>query len=324
MALVTRADLIAALLRLLEGERLHLLRRMTSPNKARVKITWQQQRDSIRNWYEIPQVQLRQNKLITGKEDESTFTYVARQFFTSNALSAVSLGCGTGSREIAWADTGRFKRIIGIDASEERIKDAKRKLLQSAFGNVIEFVAGDVLHYPLDPESYDVVIAEGILHHLTPLEHILDRILLCLKPKGLLIVNEYVGPNRFQWTKKQVHFCNALLSIIPEEIKTYRGTSIRKSRIFRPGTLSMLIYDPSEAVESSRIMEILQKKFTILERKDYGGTILHPLLKDISHHFVEMAPAKEKILHFLFEAEDYLLDIRAIESDFTFVIAQKA
>lgn len=287
-------------------------------------MTWRQQRAALRNWYEIPQVERRYNRMITGSEDESTFRYVSQKFLNGNDLSAVSFGCGTGSREFAWANTGSFKQIVAIDISEERIKEAKQKLAQSPFGGIIEFVAGDVLHYPLNPNSFDAAIAEGILHHITPLENFMDRILSSLKPGGILVANEYVGPNRFQWTKEQRHFCNALLSLIPNGMKTYRGTSIPKSRIFRPGTLSMRIYDPSEAVESSRIIEILQRKFTILERKDYGGTILHPLLKDISHHFVEMTPAEQKILDFLFYAEDYLLNVGAIKSDFTFVIAQKA
>ncbi|MCL5267868.1 MAG: hypothetical protein M1469_07180 [Bacteroidetes bacterium] len=67
----------------------------------------------------------------------------------------------------------------------------------------------------------------------------------------------------------------------------------------------------------------LERKFNVLERRDYGGTILQPLLKDISHHFIEMTPEKEEALRLLFRAEDFLLGARLIESDFTFAVAQK-
>ena len=324
MALVSRGDLIAALLRIVDEQGgLQLLRRVVSRRDSRTKMTWGQQRNSIRNWYEIPEVQLRQNRLITGRREETTFDYVAKKFLVGHSLFGVSLGCGTGSRELGWAGTGRFKRILAIDMSEERIEEANRKLTQAAFSSVVRFVAGDVLRYQLNPNSFDVVITEGILHHISPLEVLVDKIASSLKPDGILIVNEYIGPDKFQWTKEQVRFCNVLLSFIPKPLRTYRGTKIVKTRVFRPGTLSMRIHDPSEAVESSKIIERLKEKFSFVERKDYGGTILHPLLKDISHHFTETDSEKEAILQFLFGAENYLMRTGVIESDFTFMVARK-
>ncbi|MCL5267869.1 MAG: class I SAM-dependent methyltransferase [Bacteroidetes bacterium] len=324
MALVTRGDVIALLLRALEKrEGSHLLRRVVSPGKARVRMTWRQERDSIRNWFEIPQVEMRQNGLITGNQDECTYAYVARKFLAGNRLTALSLGSGSGSREISWAETGKFERIIGIDVSEERVKSARMKLAETRYADIVEFVAGDAMQYQFESESFDVVIAEGILHHLSPVETALESIHRTLKPGGIVIVNEYVGPDRFQWSEDQLRYCNALLALLPVELRTYRGTTLTKSRVFRPGTLSMLVYDPSEAIESSKIIGALERKFNVLERRDYGGTILQPLLKDISHHFIEMTPEKEEALRLLFRAEDFLLGARLIESDFTFAVAQK-
>lgn len=300
-----------------------MFRRVISPNRARVKMTWGQSRSSIRNWYEIPQVEARQNELITGSRDETTYAYVAGKYLEGDGLTALSLGSGSGSREAAWAETGKFERIVGIDISEDRVAGARAMAAGSPYAGVLEFVVGDVMKHQFVKKTFDVVIAEGILHHLLPVETALDNILHSLKPGGILVVNEYIGPDRFQWTENQIRFCNALLSLLPDEFRKYRGTSIVKSRVFKPGTWSMLVYDPSEAVESSKIMGALKDRFTILERKDYGGTILQPLLKDISHHFVEMTPEKEEALRFLFTGEDFLLSTKLISSDFTFAVAQK-
>ncbi len=324
MSIVTRGDMVTLLLRSLEKRgRLRMFRRVISPNRARVKMTWGQSRSSIRNWYEIPQVEARQNELITGSRNETTYAYAARKYLAGDRLTALSLGSGSGSREIAWAETGKFGHIVGIDISEERVAGARAILAKTPYASIVEFVAGDVMRHRFERETFDVVIAEGILHHLTPVETALDNVLNSMKTGGILVVNEYIGPDRFQWTDNQIRFCNALLSLLPDEFRKYRGTSIVKSRVFRPGTWSMLVYDPSEAVESSKIMGALEDKFTILERKDYGGTILQPLLKDISHHFVEMTSEKEEALRFLFTGEDFLLSAKLLSSDFTFAVAQK-
>ncbi len=324
MALVTRGDIITLLLRSLEKKGgTSLFQRVLSPGKARVKMTWRQERDSIRNWYEIPLVEMRQNELITGNPHTSPSAYAAEKFLAGSRLTALSLGSGSGSREISWAETGKFERITGIDLSEERVKNARSKLAGTPFAGVVEFVTGDVMQHRFEDESLDVVIAEGILHHLSPVEKALENIHRSLKPGGILMVNEYVGPDRFQWTNEQLRYCDALLAILPADLRTYRGTSRIKSRVYKPGTLSMLVYDPSEAIESSRIIGALQHRFKLLERRDYGGTILQPLLKDISHHFIEMTPEREGSLRFLFTAEDFLMSAHLIASDFTFVVAQK-
>lgn len=324
MSIITRGDMVTLFLRSLEKRgRLRVFRRVISPNRARVKMTWGQNRSSIRNWYEIPQVEAHQNELITGNRGETTYDYIAKKFLRGDRLSALSLGSGSGSREMAWAETGKFGRILGIDISKERVAGARSMFAKTPYAGIVEFVVGDVMRHRFENEVFDVVIAEGILHHLTPVELALDNISAAMKPGGILVVNEYVGPDRFQWTENQIRFCNALLSLLPDELRKYRGTSIVKSRVFRPGTWSMMVYDPSEAVESSKIMGAIEDKFTVLERKDYGGTILQPLLKDISHHFIEMTPEKEEALRFLFTGEDFLISAKLISSDFTFVVAQK-
>jgi len=51
-------------------------------------------------------------------------------------------------------------------------------------------------------EFYDVVVSEGIMHHLSPLNEVLKKINGFLKPNGYLIINEFIGPTRFRWTKR--------------------------------------------------------------------------------------------------------------------------
>ncbi len=324
MALVTPGDFLAVLLRLIDEKKgPRVLRRLFSSTSERVRLTWDEGRPSVRNWYDIPRILTRQNKLVTGDEGVSTYEYVARAILGRSGLSAVSLGCGTGSREIEWAQTGCFNKILAMDISESRIGEARAKLERTSVAGVVDFIAADILRYPFQPDSCDVVIAEGILHHLSPLQDVFDKIVQMLRPGGLFIMNDYIGPDRFQWGKEQVRFCDILLRFIPDELRTYRGTSITKKRVWRPGTLSMRFHDPSEAVEPSGTMAFVGMHFPLLFRRDYGGTILQPLLKDIAHHFVQATPQSEAVLQFLFDAEDYLMKSGMIGSDFTFLVGRK-
>ena len=83
----------------------------------------------------------------------------------------------------------------------------------------------------------------------------------------------------------------------------------------------MILADPSECVDSARILPSIHLNFHAIIEKPYGGNILMNVLKDISHHFVQLDDKKNKILEDLFLFEDkYLTNY---SSDFIFGIYQK-
>lgn len=58
----------------------------------------------------------------------------------------------------------------------------------------------------------------------------------------------------------------------------------------------------------------------MITESNFGGNLLINVLKDLSHHFVELDPGKELILNQLFELEDDYLKLN--KSDFVFGIYQ--
>jgi hypothetical protein len=92
------------------------------------------------------------------------------------------------------------------------------------------------------------------------------------------VLNEYIGPARFQWTARQLEAVNALRELLPPRYRVRWQDRGLKRRVHRPSRLSMMLYDPSEAVESDRIVPSLDKFFAVVERRDYGGTFsIHSL-----------------------------------------------
>ncbi len=55
------------------------------------------------------------------------------------------------------------------------------------------------------------------LHHVVRLEALYETVARALKPGGLFVIDEYVGPTRFQWSERQMQLTNALQELLPRE-----------------------------------------------------------------------------------------------------------
>ena len=250
-------------------------------------------------------------------------SYEKSGFKEAKKLRGLSLGCGTGNKELLWAELGNFSVIDAIDISKPRVEEAARKAERLGYGDIVRYRVGDVRGVKLPASSYDVVFADSSLHHLSPLREILLKIDAWLAPAGLLVVNDFVGPTRFQWTDRQLEAANALLSLLPMKYKTLPGGGEVRSRIYRPSRLHMILSDPSEAVESSSILPCLHEIFEVLEMREYGGTVLHLLFADIAHNFISAAPEDKRWLELCFRAEDLLLAEGDLSSDFIVAVCRK-
>jgi 2-polyprenyl-3-methyl-5-hydroxy-6-metoxy-1,4-benzoquinol methylase len=275
------------------------------------------------NWWIITDVKLRENEKLSGDTQKTFDTYLAENYFQDRIdLKLLSIACGVGNREIKMAESGLFKEILGIDLSGESIKEATRKAKEKKLDN-IRFEQADFYLFDLNQNHYDVILFYSALHHFKHIEQIAQRVSHALKTDGYLVLNEYVGKNRLQFSKDQVLKMNQLLEKIPSEYRTRYMTNWLKKKIYVPGLLRMIISDPSEAVESETIRPIIHKNFKIVEEKKIGGDLLMMVLKDIAHHFTNNDDSKSRqILSDLFQEEDKYLE-KVENADFIFGIYQK-
>ena len=82
----------------------------------------------------------------------------------------------------------------------------------------------------------------------------------------------------------------------------------------------MILSDPSEAVESENILPLLKDLFYTVELKFLGGNILHLLLKNISHHFMNNEESNKVLDYLVREDKKFLLNNK---SDFIFGVFGK-
>jgi ubiquinone/menaquinone biosynthesis C-methylase UbiE len=216
----------------------------------------------------------------------------------------------------------RFPETEAYDISETRIEHARKTAESEGYNHVIDYEVADIHKLQLREDNYDFIIAEHSLHHFDRLDQLLHKLSLSLRLEGYLVIDEFLGPSRFQWTYHQYKAASFLLSVLPKKYKTYSSGTM-KSKIERPSRLRMLLKDPSEAVESSRIISLLRELFDVLEVREYGGTILHLLFSGISHNFLSADDECQRILRLCFEIEDMMIDSSNISSDFAVIICKK-
>ena len=157
--------------------------------------------------------------------------------------------------------------------------------------------------------------------YFTPLRPILQNIFNWLAPRGILVVNEFVGPTRFQWTDCQIEIANALIEEAPARLNV-RPDGTPRPPVHRTGTLAMIMYDPSEAVESSSILPLIHEMFCVQEESLYGGALLHLIFKDIAHHFLQPDEEALAYLRRCMDAEDEAMQRGDVGSDFAFLVAR--
>lgn len=256
------------------------------------------------NWWNIPAVRQRWNEKITGDSHQNYIEYVTTKYLKpmNRPCLMLSIGCGTGSQEIEFAMYPFFKAIHALDLAENNIVYAREQAAQKELSNLIFFCSS--LQDFKAQEKYDVVLFHSSLHHLKSVSTVLPAIKQMLKDDGILIIHEYVGPNRIAWTKTQLDLVNQILGQIPYEFRTYYGSRKIKYKQTAPSTLRMVLSDPSEAVDSNSIRKALRQNFKPLEEKEYGGNILAPLLKGISHHFINENKETKSMLLDFFKKED--------------------
>lgn len=269
------------------------------------------------NWWIIPKVEQRWNKLITGNANLNYETFVVKNFLREQKnIKMLSIGSGLCTHELEFASHENFSKIICMDISNILLKAAADNARTKNLNN-IEFLCQNIYDYDFPENEFDIVFFHASLHHFKHMEEFLGKkIKKILKPNGKLIINEFVGATRLQFPKHQIEAVNQALKLVSKKYRKRYRLNLSKNSFRGSGLIRMVLADPSECVESSNIMPTIRKHYETLYEAPFGGNILMNVLKDISHHFVKLNNESEKILDALFEFEDdYLLENK---SDFIF------
>lgn len=229
----------------------------------------------------------------------------------------LSPGCGAGRKELAIARALPDRHVIAGDVAKEALAMGREAAAKEGLRN-IEFVFQNFNDLHLDARSLDAVTGLGAFHHIENLEGFWAECRRALRPGGVIMGQEYIGPDRFQWTDTQVAEGNRVLrEIVPEVHKVHHR------EILRTPIAQMLALDPSEAVRSTAMLPTLAAAgFELAGYASGGGALLQPVLMDQVHTFDPTNWAHNLVLAKLFAEEDRLMKQGVLGDDFCMFVTK--
>ncbi len=228
---------------------------------------------------------------------------------------ALELGCGNGAALTETMKAGVAKSGIGIDLDISRFEDADGSMS-------MRFEAADLNNIQLEPNRYDLIYALHSFHHFEALEHIMAQVNDALTERGYFILEEYVGPARFQWTDIQLALTENLLGIIPKSLRWY-ANGIEKRAEGRSTPEEVIRVCPSEAIRSDQIVPLFYEHFEVIHDKKLGGTIQHLLYSGIVHNFPDHDPDVDLMIDSIDKLESSMIEHQLVRSDFALLIGKK-
>ena len=249
------------------------------------------------------------------------YQYVKHRYCAEPRALGLSLCCGDGHIERDFIKRGLCAQAEGVDVAPEAVAVCRREAEAAGLSDRLSYRVADVERARLPADRYDIVVAWMALHHVRRLGHVFREVRRALRPGGIFVVNEYVGPSRFQVPVPRVEFINSLLRELPGELRRTQGGWV-KERFERPLLWEIVNHDPSEAVRSDRILPLLRRHFALAECIGYGGTVLYWLLQGIVHNFDPDDPEHRAHLDRLYAAEREALASGRLQSDFAFAVAR--
>jgi SAM-dependent methyltransferase len=226
---------------------------------------------------------------------------------------ALSVGCGVGNFERSLVDLGIVREVTGIDASAEVLEMARRSAGEAGMAERILYVHADAREFLAAARGMDAVFFHASLHHFDRLDALLASVRRALAPRGVLYLDEYVGPARDEWTWRHLLAWNAVYRSLP--------ASVRRTKIVRR---PINVEDPTEAVASSGILAAVGAHMRMIVRRDYGGNLLEPIYPSLLRPNQPGGPAPEVFdacVEKLLAREERLL-ARGRPSYFSVVVAE--
>lgn len=268
-------------------------------------------------WQSHPITQRHIQRAMSGDPETNWLTYVRDRYCPRPFERGLSLGCGNGAAERDAITLGICQQMEGMDLSPGAIEVAQQEAVRTNLADRITYFTGDMDNLDLPENRYDVIIAGQSVHHVQNLESLAEALHRTMKPRGILILNEYVGPSQYQWTDKVDRLMNDLLALLPPE-KRLRQNGTLKEAVLRPTPEQVAAVDPTESVRSAEILPVFSRHFDFDYRANFGGTLLQHLLSEIIANFSEHNPMDRALIDALVLFEDTLIQENAIESDFVF------
>jgi SAM-dependent methyltransferase len=226
----------------------------------------------------------------------------------------ISIGCGRATKELNLLSRGIVQHFDLFDLADQRLAEAKQMFVDKGFSDRATFSPTNPL-LRKSKRKYDLVYWNSSLHHMSDVHAAIAWSSAALKPGGIFAMYEFVGPTRFQWSDRNLHYVRRFREALPSHLYKKRA---KDPWIQRPTIDQMIVRDPSEAADSSNIVPAVQKNFPDAQVTYIGGAIYHFGLNGI---YGNIGPNDQWIFEQALILDDLLLE--AGESHFAVCVGRK-
>jgi SAM-dependent methyltransferase len=235
----------------------------------------------------------------------------------------VSAGCGNGTKEFELMKEGIVKRFTLFELSTERVKQARQKAESLGLLDRVEIIQEDCFLHKFK-EKVDLVHWNNSLHHMLDTKKAVKWSYEILSPGGVFYMDDFVGPNRFQWSDEALKLGTKIRRVLPKGFlrNPYRKGRYLPRKLTRPNARRLKDSDPSEAADSSNIIQSIKEYFPNAKIKLTGGLIYHATLNDILYNISESDEKDKAILELLLIIDELSLN-SGVESQYATALGVK-
>jgi SAM-dependent methyltransferase len=262
-------------------------------------------------------------KRLTGSIDGNPMDKIARQFLIPPVGQLLAIGSGMAYIEEWLVAQGFAQHVVAYELSSVAVEAARTRLTEAGLGSRIEIRCGDVKNDALASGSFDVVFVQAAIHHFYEIEEMFALMHRVLLPNGLLIYDEYIGPDHHLYEPAVMDIVDEINECLSDDLRWDVLRKETRGSVPRATLEWMLAMDPSEGVHSSRILPLTYKYFDVIHRGDYGGTIMRPFWAGVLPNFDFDDKRDSTIARLIILIEDLLTRYGVIPHIHTQVVGMK-
>lgn len=200
----------------------------------------------------------------------------------------ISVGCGDGSKELRALQSGIAERFTLYEFSSYGIESGRASAERAGVASRMTFVHGDAFDRERGEGIYDLVFWNNSLHHMMDAEQAVAWSWRVLRDGGVLLMDDYVGPTRMQWSDRLLEINTRYRESLPEQY--LRDPANPNTMLGRTVTRIPVAHfeatDPSECADAAQILPSLRRWFPEMELIFTGGGIYHLGLNDVLHNIL--------------------------------------
>lgn len=173
--------------------------------------------DSIANYYDLA------NTVLSFGRDRYWRKFTAELVRDYGAKQVLDICTGTGKLSLAIAREIADSQIIGIDFSEEMIKQGQKHLSTHPEGERIQLRYGNAMNLEFDQEQFDCATLAFSLRNVDDIPHVLTEMKRVVRQGGIVISLELSKPEHLVFKKIYYTYFYRLVPQVGKLIHGKRG-----------------------------------------------------------------------------------------------------